>query len=86
MKENLTATIYAAIENRTPIRFTFESGTNAISTSLIPDGVDEGSETLIVYSGTDIITIGTKFVEYNEVENEYMCANGFSFVTISEDQ
>ena len=84
MRKELINAINNAIENNTEISVTFDSHRgNAISWYFIPDAMDLGQDTCIMYFGTNIITVNLDDVEYDETICEYICDDGAAVLTIS---
>ena len=83
MKEKFMATINEAIDNGTEIFITMESGLNAVSVTVIPTSIDEGSGSVVIYAGTDIFVIDTESVSYDNDEFMFVNKENTSLVTIS---
>ena len=83
MKEKFMATINEAIDNGTEIFITMESGLNAVSVTVIPTSIDEGSGSVVIYAGTDIFVIDTEMISYDNDEFLFVNKENTSLVTIS---
>ena len=81
MKERFMATINAAIDNGTEIGITMEAGSNAVAFSVVPFEVIEGEGNVVIYAGSDIITVDTTNMVYDN--DEFICVNNNSVISIA---
>ena len=83
LENNLVATIYEAIDNYQMIKMEIHTGSFGANISFYPEGVDEGSNNIIIYSDENIYVIDTTNVSWDELEDRYICTNDNCIVSIS---
>ena len=84
MRNHFINTLITAIENKIAISIRLETDNfNAIMTDGLPDAMDIEGKNIIIYAGSDVYTVDTSEIEYNEEDEMFIFYGTHNKLTIS---
>lgn len=84
MNKHFINTLITAIENKIAISIRLETDNfNAIMTDGLPDAMDIEGKNIIIYAGSDVYTVDTSEMEYNEEDEAFIFYGAYNKLTIS---
>lgn len=85
MRKELLATINKAIDNAEKLVIEIHAGISGMRVECNPDGVDEGSSSVVIYAGNDLYSVDISDVSWDEDEDKFICNNEHCAVSISKE-